>query len=716
MTRYEGTLRAAALDDDYRSDRCDIVRDFYAPALAAATSYDRAVGYFSASVLAVLGQGLDDFAARGGTMRIIASPQLSAEDVQQIQAGYELRAVLEQAALRDLEEAAQDPRAARGLSKLGQLIAEGRLDIKLAYISSHDRIGIYHEKIGIFRDGHDLVAFKGSANETMPGLVGNFESIEVFRTWEPADSRRAVRISQDFDDLWDDRTPLLRVIDFTDAAKAVIQRCAQFTAHPTEPELPSMDGAVIAYPHPEALGRLVIPSELTVRDYQRQAVERWFAAGGRGILRMATGTGKTLTALCAAAQLTRMLHQRGQGLLTLVVAPYQHLVDQWAKDIAWFGMQPIRAYESTNSWYGKASSLLDALALGTAQGGVIVTTNSTFAADPLQSILTRYRGRLLVIADECHNLGANRLREKLPASAGYRLGLSATPERWFDDQGTLALTDYFGDVVFEMGIGDAIRAGALCRYTYTPVLVELDDEEAYLYAEVTERIAKIIAAQGFSDDTDDDSPLGQLLRKRSNILGHARAKLPALRREITARRGDWYQLLYCAEGSHPLAYERGDVDEPTQLRQALSMVGGELRMPAAPYTAETKRQERQHLLRQFAAGTDLQVLLSMKCLDEGVDVPAARIAYLLASSSNPRQFIQRRGRVLRKAPGKERADIVDFIVVPPNGASGLHHETERRMVGRELARVTEFAQLADNEAHTLDILRPLRLRYGLLDT
>ncbi|MGW0206147.1 DEAD/DEAH box helicase family protein [Streptomyces sp. NPDC003233] len=714
MTRHPDGLRTANLHADYRSDRCDIVREFYVPALDAAATYDRAVGYFSASVLAVLGQGLEDFAARGGTMRIVASPQLTADDVEQIHAGYELRAVLEQAAARDLEQAAQDPRAASGLGKLGLLIADGRLDIKLAYISSHDRVGIYHEKIGIFRDGHDLVAFKGSANETMPGLVGNFESIEVFRTWEPGDRSRAVRISQDFEDLWDDRTPLLRVIDFTRAAHSVIQRCVRSIAH--EVELPLLDGALITLPRPETSGRLAIPGELTVRDYQKQAVERWFAQGGRGILRMATGTGKTLTALSAAAQLTRVLQKRDQGLLTLVIAPYQHLVDQWCKDIAWFGVQPIRAYESTSSWYGKASSLLDALALGSAQGGVLVTTNATFASGPLQSILARHRGRLLVIADECHNLGAKRLREKLPESAAYRLGLSATPERWFDDQGTAALSDYFGDIVFEMGIGDAIRAGALCRYIYTPVLVELDDEEAYLYAEVTEKIAKIIAAEGLSHDTDDDSPLGQLLRRRSNILGHARAKLPALRREITTRRNDWYQLLYCAEGRHPLSYEGGDPHEPTQLQQALAMVGTELRMPAAPYTADTKRPERQHLLRQFATGTQLQVLLSMKCLDEGVDVPAARTAYLLASSSNPRQFIQRRGRVLRKAPGKERADIVDFIVVPPSATSDLQHETERRMVARELARVTEFARLADNEAHTLDILRPLRLRYGLMDT
>ncbi|MFD5726131.1 DEAD/DEAH box helicase family protein [Streptomyces sp. NPDC058368] len=716
MNRQDSLLSTAGLRADYRSDRCDIARDFYAPALAASTSYDRAVGYFSASVLGVLGRGLDEFAARGGVMRIVASPQLNAEDVQQIQAGYELRAVLQRAALRDIEQAAQDPRAARGLGKLGLLVAEGRLDIKLAYVSSGDRVGIYHEKIGIFRDGHDLVAFKGSANETLPGLVGNFESIEVFRTWEAGDSARAVRISQDFDDLWDDRTALLRVIDFTEAAVEVMRRYAHRSASPVESEPPATDGAVITLPRPEASGQLAIPGALTVRDYQKRAVEKWFANGGRGIMRMATGTGKTLTALCAAAQLTRMLRNRDEPLLTLVVAPYQHLVDQWSKDIAWFGMQPVRAYESTADWYGRASSLLDALVLGTAKGGVIVTTNTTFAADPLQGLLAHYRGRLLVIADECHNLGAKRMRERLPGSADYRLGLSATPERWFDDEGTSALTDYFGDVIFEMGIGDAIQAGALCRYTYTPVLVELDDEEAFLYAEVTERIARIIAAQGFSDDADDDSPLGKLLRKRSNILGHARAKLPALRREITARRDDWYQLLYCAEGRHPLAHETGDTDEPSQIQQALSLVGRELRMPAAPYTAETRRSERQELLRRFAAGRELQVLLSMKCLDEGVDVPAARTAHLLASSSNPRQFIQRRGRVLRKAPGKERADIVDFIVVPPAGASDLQHETERRMVARELTRVTEFARLADNEARTLDVLRPLRLRYGLLDT
>ncbi|MGW1015236.1 DNA phosphorothioation system restriction enzyme [Streptomyces niveus] len=691
-----------------------MVEDFYVPALRQAEKYDRGVGYFTASVLAVIGRGIDEFIRRGGQMRIVASPYLIAEDIAEIEAGYELRAVMEKAAVRDLERAAEDPRAARGLGKLGRLVAEGRLDIKLAYIASGNRVGMYHEKIGVFRDGEDLVAFKGSANETLSGLVGNFESIEVFRSWDEWDRVRALRISRDFEDLWEDRTSILRVTPFTEAAKKVIERTALAGEEAGEAADVPSGGAPIVVAPADTAGLLTIPAGLKVRDYQKQAVGNWFNEKGRGLLRMATGTGKTLTALSAAAQMTKVLHQRGEPLLTVVIAPYQHLVDQWAKDIQWFGVTPIMAYESKAAWFDRASHLLDALALKAARGGVIITTNKTFGDAAFQSVLNRYKGRLLLIADEAHNLGARHIRTKLPENAEFRLGLSATPERWFDDEGTDALTGYFGKIVFEMGIGDAIKLGALCRYTYTPVVVELDSEETEMYVEITTKIARIFASQQGSDRVDEDSPLGALLRKRSNLLGHARAKLPALRREIEKRGEDWYQLLYCAEGRHPLSYEDGAPEEPSQLDQVLDLVGNRLHMPAARYTAETKRPERRKVLQRFS-DRELQAIASMRCLDEGVDVPAARTAYLLASSSNPRQFIQRRGRVLRQAPGKAMADIVDFIVVPPEEASDLQPESERKMVGRELARVTEFAYLAENEAETLDILRPLRLRYDLQD-
>ncbi|RDL03091.1 DNA phosphorothioation system restriction enzyme [Streptomyces sp. HB202] len=717
MHQHAMRLRDSNLGPEYRSDRGHLIEDFYLPALQAATRYDRAVGYFTSSSLALLGQGLDDFTSRDGVMRIIASPYLEQQDIADIEAGYALRSVLERAALRDLSQAIEVPHAARGLGKLGQLVADNRVEFKLAYIFSNNRVGMYHEKIGVFRDGRDLIAFKGSANETRSGLIGNFESLEVFRSWDVRDTDRALRISEDFEDLWHNRTTLLRVLPFTDAAKHVVEQAARDTAHRSDlDELPAHGAPVtIAPTTTDTRGKLAIPQDLLVRDYQKEAVQNWFSHRGRGLLRMATGTGKTLTALAAAAQLASKLHKHDKSLLTVVVVPYQHLVDQWARDIAWFGMTPIRAYESTTAWHQRVADLQHALALGVAEAGVIVTTNKTFGEAPFQRLLADYRGQLLLIADEAHNLGAARLRTKLPPNAQYRLGLSATPERWFDDAGTEALTDYFGDIVFEMGIAQAIQNGALCRYSYWPVLTELDEEEADLYVTVTTRIAKLMAARQGSDPLDDDSPLGALLRKRANILGHARAKLPALKMELEQRRTQSHQLVYCAEGRHPISLENNSGD-PTQLEQVMTLVGTDLHMPAARYTSETKRIDRQDVLSRFSNGTDLQAVVSMRCLDEGVDVPAARTAYLLASSSNPRQFIQRRGRVLRKAPGKNTAHIIDFIVVPPSGASALQHETERRMLRGELARVEEFAQLADNEAHTLDILRPLRKRYGLFDT
>ncbi|MFE9922303.1 DEAD/DEAH box helicase family protein [Streptomyces sp. NPDC005774] len=710
-------LRDCGAESDYRSDRNNLVEDFYLPVLAASTTYDRAVGYFAASVVATLGQGIDEFTARGGTMRIIASPYLDPADIKDIENGYAVREVLQRAALRDLEQAVEDARAARSLGKLGRLVAENRVDFKLAYVEERGRVGMYHEKIGVFRDGRDVIAFKGSANETRSGLVGNFEAIEVYRSWDPGDARRAARISKDFDDLWENRTQMLRVIPFTEAATVIVERSALATAGQSElDDLPTGGTPIRTTPLPLP-GTLAIPPSLKVRDYQKEAVQNWFRNQCRGILRMATGTGKTLTALSAASQLGTLLRQNdaAASLLTVVVAPYQHLVDQWAKDIEWFGVTPLRAYESTIKWSPRAHNLLQSIALGGSRGGVIVTTNATFGGDAFQTLLGSYRGHLLLIADEAHNLGAAHLRTRLPERAQYRLGLSATPERWFDEEGTDALTDYFDRVVFEMGIGEAIHRGALCRYTYTPILVELDDEEAELYAETSAKIARLIAAgTDLKETADRDSPLGRLLKKRADIIGHARGKLEILYAEIEKRWDISHQLIYCAEGKHPLLFEQG-TDGPRQIDQVMEMVGNELHMPAARYTSETKRSARLDILRRFE-NNDLQVISSMRCLDEGVDVPASRTAYLLSSSSNPRQFIQRRGRVLRKAPGKERADIIDFVVVPPAGGDAIQYETERSLLRRELARVEEFAYLADNEGDTLNVLRPVRERYGLFDT
>jgi superfamily II DNA or RNA helicase len=702
-------LRSLSIETRYRSDRDDVVREFYVPALSVATKYSRAVGYFTSTSLALFARGIDRFADRGGKMCLIASPYLALDDIADIERGYDIRQIIDRATLRAIDVEDRET-ILQGLGQIGRLIANGQLDMKLAFVSQRGRVGIYHEKIGIFRDSDgDLISFIGSANETLGGLVANFESIEVFEGWQSHDGDRALRIEQDFDNLWEDKTPNLRIVPFSDVAR---DRLIEISRRPRA-ALPPQDDAL----DPEIevrspAGPLMIPPDISPRDYQLRAVEAWLGQRGRGILKMATGTGKTKTAMFAACQIAQVHRQREQPLVLLIVAPLQHLVDQWMNEVEAFGVRPIPVYESSDRWLPIVEEQLTGARLGQRPVVAMVATNASFSGIRFQAILGRITQPLIVIADEAHNLGSSTYRGSLPDNATYRLALSATPERWFDDVGTDALIDYFGPVAFELGLGEAIEMGALCRYRYLPRLVSLTISETTLYVDLTAQIAQRLARGEDLSDADPSSPLGFLLRKRAGVLGHADGKLAMLRADVDARRNVWYQLIYCAEGSRPA--EDGSSTEPSQISQVMSMVGNDLRLTAHTYIAETLRPDRQALLRRFGTGDDLRILVAMKCLDEGVDIPDARVGYLIASSSNPRQFIQRRGRLLRRAPGKDMAELLDYIAVPPDGAP-VNFDVERGLLTRELERAAEFGKLSENYADTLATLRPLKDRYGLRD-
>jgi superfamily II DNA or RNA helicase len=702
-------LRSLVLADRYRSDREDVVQGFYVPAFSVARTYSRAVGYFTSTSLALFARGIETFAARGGTMRLIASPHLNEDDILDIERGYDLRSVIERATSRELETEERDT-VLDGLGLLGRLIADGKLDIKLAFVQQQGRVGIYHEKIGIFRDEvGDLVGFTGSSNETLGGLAANFESVEVYRGWVASDGTRALRLEEDFDALWANQTANLSVENFPDVARDRLITLG----HDRPPVLlPERDDALIPPPAvTNEPARLALPDWLTVRQYQREAVESWLRTQGRGILKMATGTGKTKTSMIAATQLATVLRQREEPLILLVVAPLQHLVDQWITEVESFGVRPIPVYESSQRWLPVVEDQLNEARLGQRPVVAMVATNASFAGDKFQAVLSRITQPLLIIADEAHNLGSSSYRSLLPTNATYRLALSATPERWFDDEGTDALIDYFGPIVFELGLGQAIAMGALCRYTYVPRLVELNDAEADLYVELTTQIAKRIAAGDSLKDADPDSPIGWLLRQRAGVLGHAEGKLAVLKEDLDERRNSWFQLVYCAEGHRPA--EPGEPQGPNQLREVMDLVGNDLHLAAHSYVSETLRPERKVLLRRFGTGEDLRVLVAMRCLDEGVDIPDARTGYLLASSSNPRQFIQRRGRLLRLADGKDRAEILDYLAVPPEGVP-INFDVERSLLTRELERANEFGKLSENYETTLGVLRPLKERYQLM--
>jgi len=696
------SLKDLDLAFEYRSDTTNIVDNFYIPCLVESVEYWRAVGYFTSQGLALAAKGLAAFVAHDGRMRLVASPWFEPEDVEAFRHGYEARDdIVEQALLRqfgeELIEDAPTPIRHR-LECLAWLIAEERLEIKVAF-SSHllNKPGIYHEKIGIFLDaaGH-IVAFTGSPNETVGGLVSNFESLDVYVSWDDPHGR-ADHKKVNFERLWKHNTCGLEVIDFPLAVKQRLLRLRPSRSPMADPESDISRMDLTPSISLNQVSGIDIPSDVQLRHYQAKALRAWMNNKARGLLVMATGSGKTITSLASAVRLFR---QEGR-LFVLVACPFQHLVDQWAKESRRFGFLPLVAYQTRERWQNHLNTRILDYKLGNRESVFVITTHSTFIGEPMQESLSRLSGPCLFVADEVHHLGAPEGRNSLPDSFVYRMGLSATPKRWFDQPGTTALEEYFGPAVFEFPIKDAIREGCLSEYYYHPHLIELTSEELELYEEVTKKIAMRFQSGA---EPGEDPALDALLRKRAEILNRASSKIPTLSRLISKEDDVHHALFYCV---------------PEQLDEVVTLLGLGLGIRVHKFTVEESAEERQQLLKSFSRG-QIQALAAIRCLDEGVDVPSTQVAFLLASSSNPREFIQRRGRILRKAPGKPYAVIHDMITVPSlsyhaRAQSPEAFNVERKIVKRELARFREFADSSKNPFEATEVIWSVAKAYNLLD-
>ncbi len=468
---------------------------------------------------------------------------------------------------------------------------------------------------------------------------------------------------------------------------------------------------------PAPLGSPQLPADLQLRSYQQQAVTNWFQNQGRGTLKMATGSGKTITALAIATQLYQQI-----GLQVLIiVCPFRHLVTQWGRECEKFNLQPILACESIHKWQSKFSAQLARINTRHQEFLTVITTNETLITPGFQSQLKYLPDRTLIIGDEVHNLGAKKRESSLPRNVGLRLALSATPERHYDDAGTQNIFDYFGDILQpEFTLKDAIDCGALVHYLYYPILVELTESESTEYLKLSRAIGRKLLYQSknrHSDDDFDTPDLTPLLMQRARLIGAAANKLIALKTLMQERLDTSHTLFYCGDGSSDSSTPLS-ASSTQQLAAVTHLLGNELGYRVNTYTATTGMDDREQLRQQFESGA-LQGLVAIRCLDEGIDIPAIKHAVILASSTNPRQFIQRRGRILRPDPGKDRATLYDLVVLPPQlndtGAERDILAIERNLLKKELLRLLEFADLADNAASARTQLLPLQKRYGLLD-
>ena len=687
------------LKQEYRSPRDNIVNDFYIPLLKESVLYKRSVGFFSSSSLLEISYGISNLINNDGKIQLIASPNLSEEDIEAINKGYELREnIIERVLLQYITEP-QNYFEEERLNLLATLIAQERLDIKIAFSLKNNKLGLYHEKLGLMYDkDNNIVAFSGSMNETETAFVSNYEIVDVFTSWN--DNARVTIKQNAFDNLWNNEDQSAYIYDFPEVAKNKLlsykKDFVDWNIDKKEFTTKHIDSTI------EKLKTVTnspeIPAGVSLHDYQKRAIETWKEKRYNGIFDMATGTGKTFTGLGAITQLYKDLKGK---LAVIIVCPYQHLVNQWVEDIVNFNINPIIGHSSSEQRDFKQRfkmAIMD-YNLGVRNFFCFVCTNGTFATEYIQSQINNIRGDVLLVVDEAHNFGATNLKKTLTDKFNYRLALSATLERHGDTEGTQALLDYFGEKCIEFTLEDAIKGTNgdkfLTPYQYHPVVVYLTDDELEEYHSLSREISKCIIKKNGKTKLSDRGKI--IAQKRSRLIAGAFNKVNALAKAIKPYKNDNHILVYC--GATKIAEQDENGEDMRQIDAITELLGKNMGMNVAQFTSKEDSYTRDLLRRKFFDGDYLQALVAIKCLDEGVNIPAIKTAFILASTTNPKEYIQRRGRVLRKYPGKEFAIIYDFITLPRplDEAINLTYEEikcEKSMVRNEVNRMIEFNRLA----------------------
>lgn len=689
----------------YRTGTNDLVKDFYEPCLVRSILYRRAAGYFTSHGLALAARGIANLAVNGGTIQLVASPALSPEDISALrEATDNPTAVLRRIVVRNLIEI-EDSLVKDRLNALAWMAATGLLKIKLALRLDENgdyASGIYHEKVGIFTDsGGCHVAFSGSANETYGGLVSNFESLKAFASWRSEDIARVQEEIKNFSDLWNDSTVGVRTIEFSEAGTELLERYRNPNTPPNG-----------FYYKPKIPTKFVRPNHIKLRDYQEHAIQEWVKAKGHGIFAMATGSGKTLTAIMLASKVA----EKNSPIIFIILCPFINLCQQWVSELSAFSLPTVSCFGSVTKWEHHLNEEYQRISSGVIQHFGIVATNATFQSSKFQQKISEWTERKLVhfflIADEVHNLGAEGLYKHLPPAISMRLGLSATPERHLDPIGTQNITNYFGEQVFEYPLERAIREKQLAPYFYYPTLVDLTVDEAEEYEVLTRQISHHVQSEKHSAELSPS--VRRLMMRRARLIGSASNKLEALDSVLhNLQERPTKAIFYCGDGVHRSLTTNED---ERQIRAVAKLLGEKHGLRVRTFTCNESMEEREEILSALSEGY-LDGVVAIRCLDEGIDLPELKMGFLLASSVNPRQFIQRRGRLLRQSPGKYFATIYDFIIRPPDmevslGDKGFN--LERSLFERELKRILDFCNCAKNGPEALQTMRELRIKYNLL--
>lgn len=667
---------------------------FYAQVLPASKHVSLGLGYFASTAFEALAQSFRWWSDSIPSFSLIVNDQFAPSDLLELQNEHPSTESPSQLSVERFREMwhAMAERKQRGYEFLRFLLEEDRLELRLAVAKSG---GIVHHKFALFEDSSgDRIVTHGSLNFSASALLKNVETMHAVRSWETdaSGSEIAQYYTNLFENLWSNQQPEVSVFSggrLIEALQDVVPRrgtpdfieITDYSNSDLESDTDGLSGNIAT------LLAEVPPPNQELRDYQQDAVVHWYDKKYRDLWAMATGTGKTFTAIQAVRFLVRK--EQVTSLLLVVVVPSTVLVDQWADELGAENFAPvILAVGSFKQW---ETSLIRGIRTVThARGNVAVVATHDAYKRHVSIRLGSVADRTMLVVDEVHTIGTSSGLASLPKDIPWRLGLSATPIRQYDDDGTSSLLAYFDSEAgnyYRYSIAQAVESGYLCPYVYEPQFVELTESETEQYADLSAKIATMIN----SDDPEIKAVCNQLLMKRHRIIERAENKLgptaEAIERISEQNRGRVYGIVYSPDGDFPIE------DQSEVSQQWIDVIMdhiGRLDARAHRFVQGTPLQVLSHM-----ANAHLDWVVAKKRLDEGVDIPRAEHAIIVASSRTLRQYVQRRGRVLRPHPEKTHAHIIDFVVVPGTDGESTPPFAQA-LLRQELSRLKEFVSAASN--------------------
>lgn len=661
------TFKDLAIEKSYINKGTDNFLDsFLKPALREAVYYRRSVGFFSSSVFSLIMNDLPLFIRNGGRIRLIVSPELRDDDIHAIQLGYEKKSDLLNRRFLESFEIELRLFDDKELDTLAELVARSILDIKVASVKKG--FGIYHDKLGILTDkvGNNVV-FYGSPNSSKNAYVDNYEKIRIVRDWIQGE-RESVRDEiNEFDSMWENKNPYLEVYDFMESVKHCILSVKEErskTKTDTEP--------------------------IELYDYQKEAIQSWVDKGFRGFFVMATGTGKTWTAIYSAK---RLLEEH--KCLIVIAAPYKHLVRQWAEDVkSLFPDAETELISSENSqWYTVSKRLILAQRYHPKKQIILITTIKSFYSEKFDDVINLSEEEKLLIVDEAHRF--TQRPESLKQTYRYMLGLSATPINGKHNEGGLDLLEFFGGQAYNLPIEEALERHFLVPYNYFPIFVSATATEEENFNALSSKMAGCF----HENVLIDRERFVKYVRARLRIMSMAEEKIARIREFINCVKEKDHFVVYCGDG-----HLFDEQDEEIRHIQFVQNQMDDMGIKTSKFTASENMDRRMELVDMFNK-QEIDAMVAIRCLDEGINIPSIKSALILSSNDDYREFVQRRGRILRKHKGKKSADIYDVVVLPSSMCP--------KMAVIELRRYYEYARLALNKEERFAELQTLLTQYGL---